>query len=143
SLPHCVEQICETVALFACPLVRRLIGEHAMAHVRIPRAIEIQLEENAILSMKRIKDRRQDRKEAPGPERREQTRRSHERVLIEVEGEVICINPLLPHDTDGRNPGMGIKFVDMTPKQREDVLKLVRTFAYLNDEEDDGRVGNS
>jgi type IV pilus assembly protein PilZ len=63
--------------------------------------------------------------------------------LLEVEGEVIWINPPRPHDPEGRSPGMGVEFVDLTPRQREDVLRLVRTFAYLNDEDDGRPVGNS
>lgn len=62
--------------------------------------------------------------------------------LMELEGEVVWVNHHRPHDAEGRNPGMGIQFVDLTPQQREDVMRLVRTFAYLDDE-DDGRVGNS
>jgi hypothetical protein len=37
---------------------------------------------------------------------------------------------------------MGVQIVDLTPAQRERILKLVRTFAYLSDE-DDPIVGNS
>jgi hypothetical protein len=32
---------------------------------------------------------------------------------------------------------MGIKFVDLTPHQRDEVLRLVHTFAYLGDDEED------
>ena len=40
------------------------------------------------------------------------------------------------------NPGMGVQFVDLTPAQRDQVMGLVRTFAYLSD--DDGEpMGNS
>lgn len=61
--------------------------------------------------------------------------------LIEVEGEVIWINPFRPNEPT-RQPGMGIQFVDLTPQQREVVMRMVRTFAYLDD--DDGQtVGNS
>jgi type IV pilus assembly protein PilZ len=56
---------------------------------------------------------------------------------MEIEGEVIWINPPRPNDPEGRNPGMGIEFVDLTPKQREEIMRLVRTFAYLNDEDQD------
>jgi type IV pilus assembly protein PilZ len=61
--------------------------------------------------------------------------------LVEVEGEVIWINPFRPNEPT-RQPGMGIQFVDLTPQQREVVMRMVRTFAYLDD--DDGEtVGNS
>jgi type IV pilus assembly protein PilZ len=63
--------------------------------------------------------------------------------LVEVEGEVIWINPFRPDDV-GRQPGMGIQFVDLTASQRQLMMRMVRTFAYLDDDEDDGRtIGNS
>jgi hypothetical protein len=37
---------------------------------------------------------------------------------------------------------MGVQFVDLTPAQREQIKDLVRTFAYLSDDEDKVR-GNS
>jgi type IV pilus assembly protein PilZ len=62
-------------------------------------------------------------------------------ALVEVEGEVIWVNPFRPNEPT-RQPGMGIQFVDLTPQQREIVMRMVRTFAYLDD--DDGQtVGNS
>ncbi len=61
--------------------------------------------------------------------------------LVEIEGEVIWINPFRPNEPS-RQPGMGIQFVDMTQQQRDMILRMVRTFAYLDD--DDGQpVGNS
>jgi type IV pilus assembly protein PilZ len=54
--------------------------------------------------------------------------------LMEVEGEVIWINPPVPEDEEGRNPGMGVEFTNLSAAQREEMLRLVRTFAYLNDE---------
>jgi len=63
---------------------------------------------------------------------------------MELEGEVIWVNHHRPNDSSGRNPGMGIRFVDLTPQQRDEVMRMVRTFAYLDDDEDEGRpVGNS
>ncbi len=63
--------------------------------------------------------------------------------MIEVEGEVIWINPYRPDDA-ARQPGMGIQFVDLTPQQREVVMRMVRTFAYLDDDDGgDGKMGNS
>ena len=53
---------------------------------------------------------------------------------LDVEGRVIWVNP--PRKHDSINPGMGIQFVDLTPAQREQVKVLVRTFAYLSDDED-------
>jgi type IV pilus assembly protein PilZ len=65
--------------------------------------------------------------------------------LMEIEGEVIWVNPLRPGDPDHRQPGMGIEFVDLTSHQREQIMRLVRTVAYLSDEDDDGgeAKGNS
>jgi type IV pilus assembly protein PilZ len=60
---------------------------------------------------------------------------------IDVEGEVVWTNPYRP-DAENLNPGMGVQFVDLTPQQRDEVMGLVRTFAYLSD--DDGEpMGNS
>ena len=54
-----------------------------------------------------------------------------------VAGEVIWVNPLRPDDAEGRNPGMGVRFTELSAAQREEMLRLVRTFAYLNDDRDD------
>jgi type IV pilus assembly protein PilZ len=54
--------------------------------------------------------------------------------LLELEGEVIWINPPRDAEEPGRQSGMGIKFVDLNPGQRDQILRLVRTFAYLDDE---------
>lgn len=56
---------------------------------------------------------------------------------MEVEAQVIWINPPRDDDDASRQPGMGLQFVDLTPLQREQVLRLVRTFAYLPDEADE------
>ncbi len=53
---------------------------------------------------------------------------------LELEGEVIWINPLREGDLEARNPGMGIQFVDLDGDGRDRILQLVRTFAYLDDE---------
>jgi type IV pilus assembly protein PilZ len=61
---------------------------------------------------------------------------------LDVEGEVVWTNPHRPGRAESINPGMGIQFVDLTANQRDQVMKLVRTFAYLSD--DDGEpMGNS
>jgi type IV pilus assembly protein PilZ len=62
---------------------------------------------------------------------------------MEVEGEVVWVNHHRPKDPQGRNPGMGIQFVDLTPQQRDEVMRMVRTFAYLDDEDDGKTMGNS
>jgi type IV pilus assembly protein PilZ len=60
--------------------------------------------------------------------------RAPDSTLIEVEGRVIWVNH--PRGPDSINPGMGVQFVDLTQPQREQILKLVRTFAYLSDDEE-------
>ena len=62
--------------------------------------------------------------------------------LLEVEGEVIWVNPYRPNEP-ARQPGMGVQFIDLTQTQRELVMRMVRTFAYLNDDDDGQTVGNS
>jgi type IV pilus assembly protein PilZ len=57
-----------------------------------------------------------------------------------VDGRVIWVNQ--PQGADSINPGMGVQFVDLTPAQRDQILGLVRTFAYLSDDEEKIR-GNS
>jgi type IV pilus assembly protein PilZ len=56
---------------------------------------------------------------------------------LELEGEVIWINPYRPGDRENLNPGMGIQFINLTAAQREQLTQLVRTFAYLSDDDDD------
>ena len=59
---------------------------------------------------------------------------------MELEGQVIWVNPYRPGDKDG-NPGMGIQFVRATPHQKERLTQLVRTFAYLDDEDGSPKGG--
>lgn len=51
---------------------------------------------------------------------------------IEVEGEVIWINPYRPGAPDNLHPGMGIRFVELGDELRDQLLELVRRFAYLS-----------
>ncbi len=60
---------------------------------------------------------------------------------IDVEGRVVWINRPRPERSEHRNPGMGVQFMDLTPEQRQQILGLVRTLAYLSDE-DDFFIGN-
>jgi type IV pilus assembly protein PilZ len=57
--------------------------------------------------------------------------------MLELEGEVTWINPQRPDDPSGRNPGMGIRFVNLEDGDRVDLMRLVRTFAFLDDEEEE------
>jgi type IV pilus assembly protein PilZ len=61
---------------------------------------------------------------------------------LDLDGRVIWVNQ--PHGKDSINPGMGVQFVDLAPAQRDQILGLVRTFAYLSDEDDGDKIrGNS
>lgn len=50
-----------------------------------------------------------------------------------LDGAVTWINP---YKTNGENinPGMGVRFTQLTPERREQVVALVRTVAYLRDD---------
>jgi uncharacterized protein (TIGR02266 family) len=50
---------------------------------------------------------------------------------LEVEGEVIWVNPFRPGAVDNLHPGMGIRFVAIDDEVRDRLLELVRRFAYL------------
>jgi type IV pilus assembly protein PilZ len=66
--------------------------------------------------------------------------RTRDGKRIDVQGRVIWINQ--PHGADSINPGMGVQFVELTAGEREQIMSLVRTFAYLSDDEEKIR-GNS
>jgi type IV pilus assembly protein PilZ len=51
---------------------------------------------------------------------------------LEIEGEVIWVNPFRPGAPDNLHPGMGIRFVDLENDVRDRLLELVRRFAYLS-----------
>ena len=53
---------------------------------------------------------------------------------LTLEGEVTWINPLRASG-DNLNPGMGVRFIELTPDKREEVVGLVRTVAYLRDDD--------
>lgn len=54
--------------------------------------------------------------------------------MLKLEGEVMWVNHLRD-DGDDLNPGVGVRFLNLTPAQREKVVDLVRTIAYLQTEE--------
>jgi type IV pilus assembly protein PilZ len=61
---------------------------------------------------------------------------------LELEGEVIWINKYRPGDSTNLNPGMGIRFIGLTDEQRGELARLIKTFAYLDqdsapDDDDD------
>lgn len=51
---------------------------------------------------------------------------------IEVEGDVIWINPYRPGTPDNLDPGMGIRFVNLDSEVRDRLFELIGRFAYLS-----------
>ena len=51
---------------------------------------------------------------------------------FELDGCVAWVNRVKP-DGENINPGMGIRFVDLLPEQRERLVEVIRTIAYLRD----------
>jgi uncharacterized protein (TIGR02266 family) len=51
---------------------------------------------------------------------------------IEVEGEVIWVNPYRPGTPDNLHPGMGIRFLSLDNELRDRLIELIRRFAYLS-----------
>jgi len=49
---------------------------------------------------------------------------------LELAGEVVWINPVREQG-DNPNPGMGVRFRDLGAEQREQIVAIVRTVAYL------------
>jgi len=49
---------------------------------------------------------------------------------LSIDGEVVWINPIRP-DGDNPNPGMGVRFDELSLELRERVVQLVRSVAYL------------
>lgn len=55
---------------------------------------------------------------------------------LELEGRIVWINPVRVNG-ENLNPGMGVRFRALTPEQREQVVEIVRTVAYLHDDQTD------
>jgi uncharacterized protein (TIGR02266 family) len=51
---------------------------------------------------------------------------------LEIEGEVIWVNPYRPGIPDNLHPGMGIRFVSIDNELRDRLFELIRRFAYLS-----------
>ena len=56
---------------------------------------------------------------------------------LELEGTVIWVNAYRPGVANNLNPGMGIRFSDLTNAQRHRLVELVKRFAYLDDGSDE------
>jgi type IV pilus assembly protein PilZ len=51
---------------------------------------------------------------------------------FKLEGTVAWINVVRP-DGDNPNPGMGIRFINLRPEDRERLVDVIQTIAYLRD----------
>ena len=51
---------------------------------------------------------------------------------FELDGAVAWVNRVKP-EGENINPGMGIRFVDLQPDERERLVEVIRTIAYLRD----------
>jgi type IV pilus assembly protein PilZ len=51
---------------------------------------------------------------------------------FKLEGEVAWINRVR-EDGDNPNPGMGLRFVNLRPEERERLVEVIRTIAYVRD----------
>jgi type IV pilus assembly protein PilZ len=51
---------------------------------------------------------------------------------FKLEGQVAWINPLRPNG-DNPNPGMGVRFVNLRPDDRERLVEAIRTIAYVRE----------
>lgn len=56
---------------------------------------------------------------------------------LELEAEVIWVNKFRPGHSDNIHPGMGVRFVDLSPDDRERLIDYVKRFAYLDDSDND------
>jgi uncharacterized protein (TIGR02266 family) len=57
---------------------------------------------------------------------------SEDSEQLEIEGEVIWVNPYRPGAPDNLHPGMGIRFVSLDNELRDRLLALIRRIAYLS-----------
>jgi uncharacterized protein (TIGR02266 family) len=56
---------------------------------------------------------------------------------LELEGEVIWINPYRPDRRDNLHPGMGIRFLELADDQQQRLAEFIKTFAYLSSDDDE------
>lgn len=57
--------------------------------------------------------------------------------LLQLEGEVLWVNSVREGDPDNINPGMGVRFSELAPEHRFRLVEYIKTFAYLEDPEED------
>jgi type IV pilus assembly protein PilZ len=70
--------------------------------------------------------------EQPGTRLNLRFRPDNANPQLQIEGEVIWVNPYRPGAPDNLHPGMGIRFVELDEDLRDQLLELVRRFAYLS-----------
>jgi type IV pilus assembly protein PilZ len=58
-----------------------------------------------------------------------------------LRGAVQWVNDVRPY-ADNPNPGMGVRFIDLTPENRERIVETIRTIAYLREDVPDRRLLN-
>jgi type IV pilus assembly protein PilZ len=116
------------------------------AHERVPVDIEVDYQANDTFLFAYITDIsamgifvKTDRPEEPGTRLNLRFCTPAGRQLA-VAGEVVWVNPIREDgETEGRNPGMGIAFSGLTAEERDEILRMVHTFAYLIDKAEDAR----
>ena len=59
------------------------------------------------------------------------------RQMLQLEGEVIWVNAFRPENPDNINPGMGVNFVGLDRDSRHRLVEYIKTFAFLEDPEED------
>lgn len=75
--------------------------------------------------------------EPPGTHLNLRFRLPEDESTMALEGEVIWINAFRPGDFNNLNPGMGVRFTELTDDQKGKLMDLIRKVAYLEDDEDD------
>jgi uncharacterized protein (TIGR02266 family) len=56
-------------------------------------------------------------------------------VPLELEGEVIWVNPFRPGEADNLHPGMGVRFLALDHETEARLLGLIRRIAYLSQDD--------
>jgi uncharacterized protein (TIGR02266 family) len=75
--------------------------------------------------------------EPPGTHLNLRFRLPEDDTTMALEGEVIWINAFRPGDFNNLNPGMGVRFTELTDDQKGKLMDLIRKVAYLEDDEED------
>jgi uncharacterized protein (TIGR02266 family) len=63
------------------------------------------------------------------------------REMLQLEGEVLWVNSVRKGDPNNINPGMGVRFVGLDPENRYRLIEYIKTFAYLDDPNEDNESG--